>query len=272
MLEEPEKADDNLVDNKKSEKKKNNSKAKRHKNDDESKDRKKLLTIGLLSGLIIISIVIFAITFDFFPDIVWGTFECTYYGEGEEIGILNPGYKIKRSYLQIYINGEKNEDDFPKVNKTGDFNVTIKIKDKKINLKKMFASTNIKTMKMNSNKDSIIEDMESTFENCEFLENFEISGFDTSEVEIMTKFFYNCKNLKEVNIVEMDTDELKHMHYMFANTNISKIKLTNFKIEQLINSEGVFQNCNSTIIIKKLKNNDKINKLKSSYPHITIEY
>ena len=279
MLEEPEKADENLVDKdqKKLEKQDNNSKSKskKGKNDEnEQKERKKLLAIYLLIGLIIISIAIFAITFDFFPDIIWGTFECTYYGSGKEIAILNKNYKIKRSYLQIYINGTKNKDDYPKIKSDTDFNVTIKLKDKKINLKKMFAGTNIKTMKMNSNKDAIIKNMESSFENCEFLEKFEISGFDTSEVEKMTKLFYNCKNLKEVDIEDMDTDELENMDYMFANTSISEIKLTNFKIKQLLKSEGIFQYCNSTkkIIIKNEKNKNKEKQELESIYNITFEF
>lgn len=275
MLEEPEKTDENLVDKDKNnpEKQENSSKSKSKKgkkNEDEIKERKKLLAIYLLTGLIIVSIAIFAITFDFFPDITWGTFECTYHGEGEEKEILNKDYKIKRSYLKIYINGNKTEDDYPKFNSDGDFKVTIKIKDKEINLKKMFAETNIKTMKMNSKKDAIIKNMESSFENCEFLEKFEISGFDTSKVENMSKLFYNCKNLKEVDIVDMDTDDLESMDYMFANTNISEIKLTNFKISQLLKSKEVFQNCNNTKIIIKEKNKDKIDELNKKYPNLTI--
>ena len=270
MLEEPENADENLVHDKKTEKKEKSSKGKKNPNiEEELKKRKKLITIALLSILIVISIVIFAITFDFFPDIVWGTFECTY-EPGEEIEILNKEFKIKRSYLHIYINNEKNEDKYPKFNSSEEVNVTIKIKNKKINLKKMFDSTNIKSIKMNSEKDSIITDMESTFENCNFLEKFEISGFDTSEVETMTKLFYNCKKLKEVDIEDMDTDELENMDYMFANTNISEIKLTNFKISQLLKSKEVFQNCNNTKIIIKEKNKDKIDELNKKYPNLTI--
>ena len=272
MLTEPEKGEENLVQNKKNEKQDTGSNEKKNeKVEEELKRRKKLLAIYLLAGLIVVSIVIFSITFDFFPDIEWGKFECTYYGSGEEIEILNPEYKIKRKYLHIYINGAKIEDKILKFNSSSDFNVTFKIKDKKINMKNMFASTKIKSIKIDSDMYGAITNLESTFENCTFLKKFEFSGYETYEVEKMTKLFYNCTNLEDVNIEKMDTDDLENMDYMFANTNISKIKLTNFEIDQLLNSEGVFQNCNVTIIIKKAKQK-KIDELKEKYgSNIAIE-
>ena len=273
MSEEPVEKKEKLVEKKESDKENEEDTSQKNKkmSQEELKERKKLIAIYFLSGLIALSILIFALVFKFFPDLTTGIIECTYYCDGNEIEILNPQYK--KDDLEIFINDKEDTSDHPKIKEEGDYKVKIKTTSNEIDLDNMFANTNIKSIIMNSEKKVKIKNMVSSFENCTLLENFTIKGFDTSKVNNMSKLFYNNINLKEVNLVEMKTDKVEKMDYMFAFTNISVIDLKNFKIEQLIKSIGVFENCTSSIILKKEENKENYtNTLKEKYQGINITF
>lgn len=273
MSEEPVEKKENLVEKKESDKQNEEDTSQKNKkmSQEELKERKKLIAIYFLSGLIALSILIFALVFKFFPDLTTGIIECTYYCNGNEIDILNRHYE--KGNLEIFIDDKEDTSDHPKIKKEGKYTVKIKTTENEIDLNNMFANTSVKSIKMSSEKKVNIKNMVSSFENCTLLENFTIKGFDTSKVNNMSKLFYNNINLKEVNIVEMKTDKVEKMDYMFAYTNISVIDLKNFKIEQLINSIGVFENCNSSIILKKEENKEnETNTLKEKYPGINITF
>ena len=263
---------DNKVNDNKNDNIDSNSNTKIEKNkNEELKERKKLIAIYFLSGLIVLSIIIFIIVFDFFPDYTKGKFECTFYSQGKEIEILNS--KFNQDNLQIIINDKEVDDKNPKYKENGEFKVLIKVLNEELDMNNMFAFTNIKTVKMISEKHVTIKNMESSFENCYFLEKFEIEGFNTSQVTNMSKLFYNSTNLKEVNIQKMSTTNLKDMSYMFAYTNISNINIPNFSITPILNSTGVFEECNSIVIIKNDTNIDKvIEQLETKYPYSTFKY
>ena len=230
----------------------------------DEKEKKKKISIIFLIGLIIITIVIFAFVFDFFPDLTTGEFDCIYHGTGEYITILNPKYKIDE--LKIIINGTEYENKNPKVNISGDFHVKIKVLTDELHMNNMFKNTNIKKVKMTSEKSTLIKDMENSFRECQFLEEFKIEDFDTSEVSNMNYLFYNCNRLENVYMTSIELDDLKFVDFTFANTNISKIELTNFKMRILKNSKNTFDNCNLTIIMKKKENKEEdVNKLKEEY-------
>lgn len=271
--EETTKKNEEIIDKKNNEEKNENTetiKSEKVKSE-ELKERKKLIAIFFLSGLIVVSIIIFIIVFDFFPDLSKGQFECTYYCTGEEIQILNKDYKTDN--LKIIINDKEYENTNPKYNQKGEFNVTIKVLSDELDMKNMFAFTNVKTVKMSSKDKMMITNMESSFENCNYLEKFEIQDFNTSNVTTMSKFFYKDTNLKEVDIQNMDTTNLTDVSYMFAYTNVPIINMSNFDIEVLLRSIDVFKDCTSKIIIKidDKTNNETINNLSLKYPTITIE-
>lgn len=277
MSEESEEKNEKLFEKKESQNEKADEvSAKNQKNStEELKERKKLIAIYFLSGLIALSIVIFALVFKFFPDLTTGKIECTYYSYGKEIYIFNQNYE-KDEELEVLINDKENDEDKPKYNKKEEGNFTVEIKTTKdeIKLDNMFKSTNVKTIKMSSEKEVKINSMIGSFANCSLLEKFEISGFDTSDVTNMSRFFFNDTRLTEVDIVKMKTNKLKNIDYMFAYTNISEIDLSNFNIELLANSTGVFKNCTATIKLKK-EYESKVNeteKFKKLYPNITINF
>lgn len=277
MSEESEEKDEKLFEKKENQNEKADEvSAKNQKNStEELKEKKKLIAIYFLSGLIALSIVIFALVFKFFPDLTTGKIECTYYSYGKEIYIFNQNYE-KDEELEVLINDKENDEEKPKYNKKEEGNFTVEIKTTKdeIKLDNMFKSTNVKTIKMSSEKEVKINSMIGSFANCSLLEKFEISGFDTSDVTNMSRLFFNDTRLTEVDIVKMKTNKLKNIDYMFAYTNISEIDLSNFNIELLANSTGVFKNCTATIKLKK-EYESKVNeteKFKKLYPNITINF
>ena len=277
MSEESEEKDEKLFEKKENQNEKADEvSTKNQKNStEELKERKKLIAIYFLSGLIALSIVIFALVFKFFPDLTTGKIECTYYSYGKEIYIFNQNYE-KDEELEVLINDKENDEEKPKYNKKEEGNFTVEIKTTKdeIKLDNMFKSTNVKTIKMSSEKEVKINSMIGSFANCSLLEKFEISGFDTSDVTNMSRLFFNDTRLTEVDIVKMKTNKLKNIDFMFAYTNISEIDLSNFNIELLANSTGVFKNCTATIKLKK-EYESKVNeteKFKKLYPNITINF
>lgn len=234
------------------------------------KEKKKLWAIIALIGLIIGSIIIFAFVFDFFPDLTTGEFDCIYHGTGNNISILNPNYKIDE--LKIIINDTEYENENPIVNILGDFHVKIKVLTDELKMKNMFKGTNVKSVVMTSEKSTLVKNMESCFESCKYLEEFSIEDFDTSEVTNMNNLFFNCINLEKVEMSDIDTDDLERVDSTFAYTNISEIKLTNFKMKILLNSKNTFDSCNTTIIMKKKEENEKhITQLENKY-NIRFEF
>ena len=60
----------------------------------------------------------------------------------------------------------------------------------------LFSGTQLNDIKMISTKKDIITSMVETFSECDRLDNFSISGFDTSKVKNISKLFYKNEELK----------------------------------------------------------------------------
>jgi len=239
----------------------------------EAKELKKLFIIFFLSGLIIISLILFFEIFDFFAKIQKGSIECTYFYPGKEINILNPNYNYENDTLQIFINDEEiNKTEKYKSNNTDSFNVTIKLFTDSIDLSNMFTSQNVKSVIMRSENSIKIKNMTNVFENCTFLENFEIDGFDSSQVKSMSKLFYNTTNLKKVNISSLEISSLEDMDYMFAYTNLTEINLTKFDVGKILKAKDIFKDIKgSKVFLNKTYENKKEN-LTKIYPNISFEF
>lgn len=238
-----------------------------------SKEIKKLYVIYFLSGLIVISLILFFIIFDFFAKIQKGSIECTYFYPGNEIDILNPNYSYEKDILQIFINDKEiNKNEKYKSNNTDSFNVTIKLFSDSIDLSDMFTSQNVKTVIMKSQSSIKIKNMRNVFENCTFLENFEIDGFDSSQVKSMSKFFYNTKNLKKINISTLETSSLEEMDYMFSYTNLQEINLTQFDLDKVLKSKDIFKDIKSSKVILNKKYENQKESLTKIYPNINFEF
>lgn len=247
------------------------------KKNEELKEKKKLYAIIFLSALIVISLILFFFIFDFFPDLSTATIECTYYSPGEGIYILNPDFTYEdeeKDDITILIN-DKEIDKKEKYKTTkGDFNVTIKINIEELDMSYMFSSQNIKTFRMKSKSENMaISNMTGSFENCQYLEKFEIDEIDTSKVNSMAKLFNGATKLKEVNMALLNTSSLENVDYMFADTNISEINLTNFDVEKILSSNEVFKGWkNKTKVIINQKYNKSKGNLTAKYSNIIFDY
>ena len=137
----------------------------------------------------------------------------------------------------------------------------------------MFSSQNIKTFRMKSKDNMAISNMTGSFENCQYLEKFEIDEIDTSKVNSMEKLFNGATKLKEVNMTLLDTSSLENVDYMFADTNISEINLTNFDVEKILSSNEVFKGWkNKTKVIINQKYNKSKGNLTAKYSNIIFDY
>ena len=114
--------------------------------------------------------------------------------------------------------------------------------------------------------------MKNVFENCTFLEKFEIDGFDSSQVKSMSKLFYNTKNLKQVNISTLETSSLEDMDYMFAYSNLPEINLIQFDLDKILKAKDIFKDIKSSKVILNKKYENQKENLTKIYPNINFEF
>ena len=201
---------------------------------DSNSQKKKLIsiTIGMTICLILIIIIIIVISSNRGKKIEEknpvGEINCEYEIQSisKETNLLSNDFDKKFNF-DIYINGEKiiykKQYQF---SKTGNNNVKYIIYDKKIIMDKMFRNIpDITSIEMISYKNCEIISMISTFENCQRLINFNITGFSTSKLTSMKNLFYKT-TLSNIDITNFDTSSVTDMSYMFASTEISSIDLT----------------------------------------------
>ena len=166
------------------------------------------LSIGVL--LILVIIVIIVITSSKSKDKkdsideskVIGDIKCKYdiYSTIESTPIL--GEEFNRPKIGIVVDN-KTVDFFRdyKFSQTGIHDIRFVFYENKINLDYMFKGVkSLISVEMNSTKNLEITSMKSTFEECENLEKFNITGYDASNVKSIQRLFYGIKNLDYMNL------------------------------------------------------------------------
>ena len=105
--------------------------------------------------------------------------------------LLGKEFNIRNNQFDIYIDGKKIKYSKEYKFKTADSHkVQIKIYDK-INMDNMFKGVSeLVSVEMISSKNCQILSMTSTFENCENLRSFNITGFNGENLKSMKKLFY----------------------------------------------------------------------------------
>ena len=151
----------------------------------------------------------------------------------EILPILNPDFSDKDlEKFDIYINDTKLEKNDKSVKVSSNGNVKIDFiyrNNSSINLDNIFKDIqNLLSINLGSTGGIKISSMKNSFENCSNLENITIKGFDTSKVESMHKLFYNNSNLNNLILDDNFKVSAEDMSYMFANTHLNKLNLTNF--------------------------------------------
>ena len=92
-------------------------------------------------------------------------------------------------------------------------------------MKNMFYEiSNLQSVKMFSDKNCKITQIESAFENCKDLEYFYIEGFDTSSIKSL-KSLFSLTSLTKVRFRGFSTENVMDMSYMFYDTNLESLNL-----------------------------------------------
>ena len=179
------------------------------------------------------------------------------FAETSVIGEINCSYEIKniakntilignefskKSLFDLYIDGKKvNYAKEYKFTSLGKHKIQIKLYER-INMDYMFKNVkDLISVEMNSENNCIINSMISTFENCNKLVDFNISGFNVEQVKSTNKMFYNT-SLSTFSPLSFNFKNLEDISYMFAYSYIKNISLNNFN--KVINMSNLFRNCN----------------------------
>ena len=146
----------------------------------------------LIIGLIVLLVVLLTKNDD---KEVLGEIKCVFRVNDTSriVYILSEDFEKGELELDITINDKKIEFEkeyrFPK---TGNNDVIFTIYSSGINMKNMFKNIeSLISVELKSDKNLQIISMESSFENCENLESFSISGLDINNLKSLSRCFYN---------------------------------------------------------------------------------
>ena len=172
---------------------------------------------------------------------VTGDIKCEYdiSSTSESTQILGNDYN--KTKLDIVVDnktfGFLREIKFPQ---TGIHTIRFVFYEKEINLNYMFKGVkSLISVEMNSTKNLEINSMISTFEECENLEKFNISGYNTSKVKSIHKLFYGVKNLNYMDFDLFSENIIEDMSYLFAMSSFVTIDLSKLNTNKAKNMSQV---------------------------------
>lgn len=80
--------------------------------------------------------------------------------------------------------------------------------------------------------------------NCQYIDNLNLSMFDTSNVKYMYMVFQKCQNLKNINLNNWNTKNVETMMSMFASCeSLTELDLSMFETTNVINVNAMFGAC-----------------------------
>ncbi len=106
------------------------------------------------------------------------------------------------------------------------------------------------------------------FNDCNALQEIDLSGFDTSNVIDMKRMFGGTKALKSIDVSTFDTSKVRSMYWMFRNVQTAKeIDLRNFDTSNVENMFGMFLSANKVEVVYLGENFDttKVKKMTSMF-------
>ena len=102
----------------------------------------------------------------------------------------------------------------------------------------------IEEIDLTSFNSSKIKNMLYMFNNCINLTKINFNGFSTSSVENMSFLFYNCLLLTSLDLSSFETSKVIQMKYMFYNCKqLKTLKLGRFTNSLTVDMKSIFQNC-----------------------------
>jgi hypothetical protein len=188
----------------------------------EDKKSKKAITIVIISAtlfLLIAAVIIFIMFLPNDKNESSAEIICKYNIQNisQNVSLLYSQYK-SYSKLDIFIDNKryKNITEY-KFDKIGEHSVIFRINNDSINMDNMFKDVqSLNYVEMKSNKNAIIESLISSFENCQNLNSFSISGFNTSNIISTQKLFKNT-NISKVDLSQLNMEKIEDMSFMFSN-------------------------------------------------------
>lgn len=90
-----------------------------------------------------------------------------------------------------------------------------------------------------------VTNMSWMFYKCQ-LDNLDLSNFDTSKVTSMASMFKDSTVSRIVGLDKFVTNKVVNMSYMLQNSKLNTLDLSNFNIENVTNTNYMFNNATST--------------------------
>lgn len=196
-----------------------------------------------------------------------GKINCIYsLGSKEESGILNEDFEIPKAF-DVYVDNIKiNYTKEYRLKEKKEYNVTYIIYGD-FNMANMFKDIQtLKEVEMNSETKCNITSMENAFQNCQNLAIFKIRGFDTSRVSSLKYMFYQS-SVKSIELSDFNTQNVKDMSYMFSGcTSLSELDVSNFVTSSVTDMSYMFENCQNlkTIYVSTFKTS-KVKNMKGMF-------
>ena len=86
------------------------------------------------------------------------------------------------------------------------------------------------------------------FSRCEYLEELDLSNFDTSSITDMKMMFNDCSNLSNLDLSNFSTSNVLNMAHMFYGcSGLSNLDLSNFNTSNVISMQAMFTSCSGLI-------------------------
>ena len=178
-----------------------------------------------------------------------GEIDCIYEVENKNIILFGEEFKKGNSDFGVYIDGEKKKYSREyQFSSLGVHKVQLKLYSD-IDMNYMFKNIKeLTSVNMTSEENCKITSMISSFENCENLKFFNLTGFKADQLISMKKLFYKS-GLEEFYISSFDTIALKDISYMFAYTYISSFSFNDLNTKEITDMSHLFEKCSSLLSI-----------------------
>ena len=86
--------------------------------------------------------------------------------------------------------------------------------------------------------------MRGMFESCYFLEELDLSSFDTAAVMDMSSMFSGCESLKNVDVSSFNTASVTDMRYMFSEcSELKEVNVSSFDTSKVTDMSYMFHGC-----------------------------
>ena len=96
--------------------------------------------------------------------------------------------------------------------------------------------------------DNNLETTKSMFDNCGYINEINLSNFDTSKVKDMSHMFHFCSSLTSIDLTNFDTSNVENMDYMlYYCSSLTSLDLSYFDTSNVLTMNAMFGLCSSLL-------------------------